>query len=82
MGEQKYRVQLDFSEAAFNELNRLQEELEASSRAEVVRHALATLRWFVSEVSKGNRILVQEGNGSRTIEIVAPFYIPIRREAR
>ena len=37
--ETKYRVQLDFSEEAFQELNALQKTLRASSRSEVVRKA-------------------------------------------
>jgi metal-responsive CopG/Arc/MetJ family transcriptional regulator len=75
----KYRVQLDFSEAAFEELNRLQKKLGASSRAEVVRDALTVLRWLVEEKTDGNRILVEEKE-DRLIEPVFPFFIPSKKE--
>jgi metal-responsive CopG/Arc/MetJ family transcriptional regulator len=74
----KFRVQLDFSEGAFNELNRLQKELDASSRAEVLRDALAVLRWVIEEESKGYKITVR-GENDRVIEPVFPFYVPSKK---
>jgi metal-responsive CopG/Arc/MetJ family transcriptional regulator len=42
----KYRVQLDFSEEAFRELNDLVAKLRVSSRAELIRDALGVLKWI------------------------------------
>ena len=76
--ERKYRVQLDFSEEAFKELNALQERLGVPSRAEVVRNALALLRWICEKVGDEDYQIVarkETVEGSRTVEhIVEPLF--------
>jgi hypothetical protein len=70
--EKKYRVQLDFSEEAFEELNKLQKKLDSSSRADVVRNALGVLRWVIKHVDEGDKIFTERSDGSRT-EVEFPF---------
>ena len=72
--EVKYRVQLDFSEEAFNELNQLRENLNASSRAEVVRNAIGVLRWVTSHLRAGNKIVVEKKDG-KLAEVDFPFLL-------
>ena len=76
--ERKYRVQLDFSDEAFRELNALQQRLGGPSRAEVVRNALTLLRWVCEKVGdEGYQIVARKEavEGSRTVEhIVEPIF--------
>ena len=65
--EKKYRLQIDFSEKAYRELNDLQERLDAQSKSEVIRNALGVLRWVVEESTSGHRILVEKPEGTREI---------------
>lgn len=60
----KYRVQLDFSEEAFNELNELKDRINAVSRAEVVRDALSVLKWVLRNiVDEEKQIIVKSKDG-------------------
>ena len=70
----KYRVQLDFSEEAFEELNSLQEKTNASSRAEVVRNALGVLKWATKNLREGNKIVVERKDGTH-VEVEFPFLL-------
>jgi metal-responsive CopG/Arc/MetJ family transcriptional regulator len=55
------RLQIDFSEKAYKELEGLQERLDATSKSEVIRDALGLLRWLTDEVvEKKHRILVEK----------------------
>jgi metal-responsive CopG/Arc/MetJ family transcriptional regulator len=65
--EKKYRLQIDFSEKAYRELNELQERLDAQSKSEVIRNALGVLRWVIEESMNGHRILVEKPEGTREI---------------
>ena len=72
----KYRrVQLDFSEEAFNDLNELQKKLNASSRAEVIRNALGILRWATNHLLKGNKIKVERKDERELVEVEFPFLL-------
>ncbi len=64
----KYRVQLDFSEEAFNELNELVKKLHASSRAEVIRNAIGVLKWIYRKKVEQNMDVVAIGKDERVIE--------------
>src|SRR6266699_6423074 len=66
----KYRVQLDFSEEAFNELNALQDRLGAPSRAEVVRSALALLRWTCDKLDDDYQIVAMGKDQNVIVEPV------------
>ena len=65
--DKKYRLQIDFSERAYKDLELLQEQLDANSKSEVIRNALGVLRWVVEEAKKGHRILVEKPEGPREI---------------
>ncbi len=72
--EKKYRVQLDFSEEALEDLNMLQKKLNASSRAEVVRSALGVLRWTTNHLIAGDKIVVKTKDGGET-NVEFPFLL-------
>jgi hypothetical protein len=77
--ERKYRVQLDFSQQGFDELEALKEDLQASSRADTIRDALGMLYWTVQQLKNGGRILVKERNGEVN-GVMFPF-LPARYAA-
>jgi hypothetical protein len=64
---EKKRLQLDFSDSAYKELEELQDRLNAPSKSEVIRNALGVLRWVVDEVDKDHRILVEKPEGTREV---------------
>lgn len=70
--EKKYRLQIDFGEEAYRELESLQGQLDAPSKSEVIRDALGVLRWAADEIRAGNRILVEK-KGGEVKEIVFQF---------
>ena len=78
---EKKRLQLDFSESAYRELEELQDRLNAPSKSEVIRDALGILRWVIGEVDRDHRILVEKPEGTR--EVVFHFLTrgPTRRVA-
>lgn len=63
----KKRLQLDFSENAYKELEDLQGRLNATSKSEVIRDALGVLRWLADEVNADHRILVEKPEGTREV---------------
>lgn len=64
---EKKRLQLDFSESAYGELQELQDRLNAPSKSEVIRDALGILRWVIGEVDRDHRILVEKPDGTREV---------------
>jgi hypothetical protein len=72
--EAKYRVQLEFSVEALQELNALQKTLRASSRAEVVRNALGVLRWVTKHLIAGDEIIVEKADGTKS-DVEFPFLL-------
>jgi hypothetical protein len=71
----KQRLQFDFSEAAVAELERLKGKIGASSRAEVIRHALGVLKWIVDEQLQGHEIrAVHENKGEEIRTIIKPVF--------
>ena len=69
----KHRVQLDFSEEAFHELNDLKEKLRAPSRAEVIRNALGVLKWMYKKKVEQGLDVVAIGSDERVLEPEFPF---------
>jgi metal-responsive CopG/Arc/MetJ family transcriptional regulator len=74
----KIRVQLDFSEEAFNELNDLVSKLHAPSRAEVIRNALGVLKWMYKKKVEQGLDVVAIGTDERVFEPEFPF-LPSRK---
>lgn len=71
--EKKLRLQIDFGEEGYRELEELQKQLGAPSKSEVVRDALGVLRWVASEVrNKDTQILVKR-KGEEPKEVVFHF---------
>jgi len=60
---EKHRVQMDFSAEALRRLDLLQDKMDATSRAEVVRHALGLLDWVVDRLREGHGIMLQTPTG-------------------
>lgn len=61
MGEEKrIRVQMDFDQQGFDELETLKSDLRAGSRADTVRYGLGLLRWAVDQLRSGGKILVEK----------------------
>ena len=71
--EEKVRIELDFSEEAYIELDKLQKQLHASCAAEVVRDALGVLRWVTNHLVKGNKIMVDKQGADQPVEARFPF---------
>ena len=71
---EKYRVQLDFSKEALEELDALQKKLHAASRAEVVRNALGVLKWVTNNLAEENKIVVEKKTGEHA-EVDFPFLL-------
>ncbi|PYP86159.1 MAG: hypothetical protein DMG65_19230 [Candidatus Angelobacter sp. Gp1-AA117] len=67
----KIRVQFDFSPEAYQELNDIQSDADASTKAEAVRYGLRTLQWLLSEIKAGRKILVEDDGAVQ--EVVFPF---------
>jgi len=55
-GEQRHRVQLDFSSEAHERLQRLREKAEARTNAELVRNSLRLYEWLLDEKARGFRL--------------------------
>jgi hypothetical protein len=59
----KQKVQFEFTSDALRRLDGLKEEVEAYTRAEVVRNALKLYEWFVAQAKAGRIIDVQDEDG-------------------
>lgn len=59
----RYRIQLDFTQDAFQELEKLKADVGASSRAETVRYAMRVLRWAINTLQGGGQIFVSRTHG-------------------
>jgi len=68
------RLQIDFTEKAYSELEALQKRLDAKSKSEVIRDALGVLNWLGDEVlNKKHIILVEKPEDGVTREVVFHF---------
>jgi len=65
---QKNRVQLDFAPRSMERLAALKLKTEASSYAEVVKHALQLYEALIEETESGKQFLTRDQNG-----VVSPF---------
>jgi len=67
----KQRVQFDFSPEALRRLEKIQERVDASTKAEVIRNALKIYEWFVAEIDPDYVIEVQDKKGKAVFRIPA-----------
>lgn len=49
MTERKHRLLLDFSEQAFNELNKITEKLGFTTRSQTIKNSLGLLKWLYKQ---------------------------------
>jgi hypothetical protein len=68
----KQRVQFDFSQEALKRLETMQEHLDASTKAEVVRNALKLYEWFITQIAPDSTIEIQDKDGK------VQFRIPVK----
>ena len=68
----KQRVQFDFSIEALKRLETMQEQLDASTKAEVVRNALKLYEWFLTQIGEESIIEIQDKEGK------TQFRIPVK----
>ena len=68
----KQRVQFDFSAEALKRLTTMQERLDASTKAEVVRNALKLYEWFITQIDPEATIEIQDKDGR------VQFRIPVK----
>ena len=66
--QKKNRVQLDFAPRSMERLNTLKLKTEASSYAEVVKHALQLYEALIEETESGKQFLTRDKDG-----VVSPF---------
>ena len=71
----KQRVQFDFSPEALKRLEGLQERVEASTKAEVIRNALKIYEWFTTQVDPEYVIEVQDKEGKAIFRIPAKILL-------
>lgn len=55
-----HRVQIDFSENAYDKLLKLKEEAESDSVSNLIRDALGLYDWYLKEKKQGAEILVRK----------------------
>lgn len=68
----KKLIQFHFIERGVQVLDELKEQLDFSSRAEVIRLALNFLAWFMEAIKNGYEITVSRGN-EQSESMVIPF---------
>lgn len=61
------RVQFEMPQRSFDRMNELQEKIEASSHAEVVRRALQLYEALIEESEMGNEICVRSNEDGEII---------------
>ena len=67
----KHRIQLDFTEKAFQELEELKTDGVFPNRAECIRGALKWLRWSLDQTKSGATFIVEKDK--KQLEIVFPW---------
>lgn len=68
----KIRLQFDFSPEAHRDLEQIQKDLGAPSKAETVRYALRTLQWLITMADEGASFLIQRKEQAPR-EVIFPF---------
>jgi hypothetical protein len=67
----KQRIQFDFTPEALKRLEDLKEQVEASTKAEVIRNALKLYEWFVAEVDPEYILEIKDKAGNIVFRIPA-----------
>jgi Arc/MetJ-type ribon-helix-helix transcriptional regulator len=69
----KHRLQLDFTDKALGEIDKLRQLTGLPNRAEVIRQALRLLLWTLNETQQNNSNFYIEKDGQMR-QIVIPFW--------
>jgi hypothetical protein len=64
------RVQFDFSEEAYQRLEKLRSRTQKQSQAEVVRNSLRVYEWLLDQIEKGYAIQLTKGDFVKEVEIL------------
>lgn len=75
------RVQLDFNEEFFEELELLQKETNFSTRKELFDNAFTLFQWALDEVKKGNKVGSFNDGEDDFTEIMMPVFNKIKRKS-
>jgi maltose-binding protein MalE len=71
----RLRVQLDFSEDAFDRLEELRKEADAGSKADVIREAIRVYEWLAEQSKAGRMIEVQDEDGHQVSRVEARWFL-------
>jgi hypothetical protein len=69
--QSKQRIQFDFTPEALKRLEDLKEQVEASTKAEVIRNALKLYEWFATQIDPSYTIEVKDKEGDTVFKIPA-----------
>jgi len=67
------RVQFELSDSIIAYLDELKQDLHASSRGEVFKHALAVLRWATDKTTNGYTIVAMKEGEETLKELLNPL---------
>jgi len=62
--EKTRRVQMELAQASYERLNRLKDEVEASTYTEVMKDALRLYEFFVDRDAAGDAVLLRDKTGA------------------
>jgi hypothetical protein len=66
----KKRVQFDFSEEAYQRLERLRARTQKQSQAEVVRTSLRVYEWLLEQIEKGYTVQLAKDDFVKEVELL------------
>jgi len=69
-GGARKRVQFDFSEEAYQRLEKLRHRTQKQSQAEVVRNSLRVYEWLLDQLDKGFVIQLAKDDFVKEVEIL------------
>jgi hypothetical protein len=76
------RVQFELNEQTLDYLDKLQADLQATTRGEVLRHAIAVLRWSADKIRDGYQILAMKEGENIAKELSNPLLDQVARKEK
>jgi len=64
------RLQIDFTPAAYEHLNRMKEKANVKSTTDVARNALRLYDWYLEKQAEGYQLLLAKGDDVRQVELL------------
>lgn len=71
-----HRIPFDFDESTYQRLERLREDTECATKAEVVRRALGLYEWLANKAREGNSLVLenrQNREGPIDLRVIIPL---------